>query len=96
MHSTETFIIGRPGDRGEYDNLRAFLLADAIPATSYGAGGNPIFKDGTSIDMSTKCKNVPDTAEWPRKRGEWWHSDLKDVAYFFVEPLYKMILEKTR
>ena len=32
-------------------------------------------------------------AEWPRDEKEWCHSDLKNVAYYYVSKLYEDLLK---
>jgi len=36
-----------------------------------------------------ECKR---TDAWPRNEGEWRHSDIKNVAYFYLSELYRRIV----
>ena len=77
MHSTNLYTIV---DAGRRSQLHAKFLADAIPATSFAAGANPIQNGAVSGNINyMACEAVG----WPRDELEWWHSDIKDVAYFF-------------
>ena len=74
-------------------NLRAKFLGDAIPATSFAAGRNPItiFGDGGNMNF-VECKK---SNAWPRNGGEWLHSDIKNVAYFYLSELYRRIVNSS-
>ena len=71
--------------------LRAQLLADAIPAESFAAGANAI--SGMSGNYNYQgADNTPNG--WPRKNGDvavWEHSDIKNVAYYYVHVLFEKI-----
>ena len=85
MHSTNLFVIADADYRSQ---LRAKFLADAIPATSFAAGANPIQNDAVSGNINYEtCK----TTSWPRPERKWWHSDIKNVAYFFTWQLFHRI-----
>ena len=30
---------------------------------------------------------------WPRKNGKWFHSDIKNIAYYFVSRFYDSIVK---
>jgi hypothetical protein len=64
-----------------YD-VRADILAEAIPAYSFAAGSNPI---GDFQDRNQNMVNMKtDEAGWPThsKHGSnWLHSDIRDVGY---------------
>ena len=63
-------------------NLRAKFLGDAIPATSFASGRNVIATFGNDGNINfAECKR---TDAWPRNEGEWMHSDIKNVAYFYI------------
>ena len=78
MHSTNLFTIA---DETYRKNLRAKFLGDAIPARSFAAGANPI---GNSIleDYDYWGQSRPNG--WPRDLSKWLHSDIRNVAYFYV------------
>ena len=81
--------------------LRARFLSDAIPATSRAAGANA-FDDGIlagNIQMDSADRNgcMSNVDKWPKIRKDknddvtvykWYHSDFKNLAYFFVHRLF--------
>jgi hypothetical protein len=79
--------------------VRAQLLADAIPALSNPAGGNPI----TSWDTNPTIQRNHDMHGmrngWPQermkpndaKRDRWLHSDIKNIAFPFVYGVFEQI-----
>jgi len=81
--------------------VRDWLLAEAFPATtlSMGANNNSLLRiDGQNVDMSGDsskgddkcCKTSEDS--WPDDRkGEWKHSDYKDISYQHTFEFYKKI-----
>ena len=87
MHSTNLFTIA---DETYRKNLRAKFLGDAIPATSFASGRNAISIWGNGRNLNfAECKR---SDAWPRNEGEWRHSDIRDVAYFFLAELYRRIV----
>ncbi len=88
MHSTNLFTIANSDYRAQ---LRSKFLGDAIPATSFSAGAN-------SVSTNVVCGNINyrdcQSGEWPRVELEWWHSDIKDMAYFFVFRVFEKIKEE--
>lgn len=80
---------------------RAKLLAEAIPAMSYAAGRNPSRKfptlSGRSQDMNNEITNdgIVYRSGWPTERNNrrWRHGDFREVAYLFVNPLYRKIVD---
>ena len=86
MHSTNLFVVADAGYRSQ---LRAKFLADAIPATSFAAGANPILRNAVSGNINyANCKSGP----WPINGDKWRHSDIKDVAYFFNWMFFSRII----
>jgi hypothetical protein len=81
--------------------VRDWLLAEAFPATTLpmGANRNNVFQDveNQNIDMSRDRDNgCCKTSEglWPDDRkGEWKHSDYKDISYQHVYEFYGKIKE---
>jgi len=57
------------------------VMGDGIPATSFAAGANPI---GNAIleDYNYQGRLRPNG--WPRNQANWMHSDIKNVAYFYI------------
>ena len=86
MRSTNLFYVADADYRAM---LRAKFLGDAIPATSFAAGANPILNGtvGGNIDYET-CKD----GVWPRRGRVWEHSDIKNVAYRFNWRLFQRII----
>ena len=95
MHSTNLFEVA---DAAYRDSLRAKFLGDAIPATSFAAGANAI--DG-QLDNYNMQNHTPN--DWPEelmaevddgtKVKVWKHSDIKNVAYYYVYLLFNKLLE---
>ena len=69
--------------------VRSRILADGIPATSFAAGANPLAVDvvAGNIDYAT-CR----PGDWPRDKGRWLHSDIKNVAFFFNHLFFKKLV----
>lgn len=81
--------------------VRGAHLAQGIPALTPAAGRIVFGEDlgfERMIDMNdTEVTGVPRPNRWPTGRtyGEsWCHSDIKDVAYFYVFKFYEKIIEK--
>ena len=89
MHDVALFRV--PG-AGASARLRARLLAAAIPAESFATGANRLSREAGIANMQLDgLANASGT--WPSARTswrlrEWRHSDMKNIAYFFVHPLY--------
>ena len=69
--------------------LRAKMLGDAIPAESFAAGRNMIGGVSGNYNYQSATPNG-----WPRKSGDvavWEHSDIKNVAYYYVHVLFEKI-----
>ena len=71
--------------------IRSRILADGIPAISFAAGANALGGDAIigNIDYAT-CKS----GEWPRARGRWLHSDIKNVAFRFVHEFFEKLVNE--
>ena len=67
--------------------LRAKLLGSAIPATSFAAGANAL-REITSINYTAH-----EGKKWPRRNSYWYHSDLKNVAFFFNKSFFDEIVK---
>jgi len=72
-----------------------FHLAQGIPALSPPTGRTNLDDYGVqSFDMNS-ADYMANT--WPRSTGElgnrFLHSDIKNVAYFFVHPVFRKIVE---
>ena len=81
--------------------LRARFLSDAIPATSRAAGANYINAFGITrnvqMDTTSDAGCMSNVDKWPKDRKDendnvtvykWYHSDFKNLAYFFVHRLF--------
>ena len=93
MHSTNLFTIA---DQSYRAALRAKFLGDAIPATSFAAGRNPITLWGTQRNVNYQSF-VRENA-WPSARISsgtkvWEHSDLKNIAYIFIHQVFGTFLK---
>ena len=71
--------------------VRDRILADGIPAQTFAAGANPVgvFGDAGNYNYQSATPNG-----WPRKNGDvavWEHSDIKNVAYYYVHVLFEKI-----
>ncbi|MGE9269427.1 MAG: hypothetical protein ACQKBU_01380, partial [Verrucomicrobiales bacterium] len=73
---------------------RAKLMAEAIPSKSFAAGANQVsgFGLGNNYDMNT---NGNLRNGWPSQRDDqrWLHSDLKNISYNHVEPLFNELID---
>lgn len=86
MHSTNLFYIA---DVDESAMLRAKLLGDAIPATSFAAGANSVSTNAVTGNISyANCQS----GKWPRRARKWEHSDIKNIAFFFCWKLFNRIV----
>ena len=59
-------------------------------------GGNAVLEDGDkNIDMND---GIPRPNGWGRGHpvfeDSWLHSDMKDMAYFYVYKLYEQLIQK--
>jgi pimeloyl-ACP methyl ester carboxylesterase len=72
------------------DELRAKMLGDAIPAESFAAGANMTGGVGKNHNLHDDMEKT-----WPKVKGGktsvWEHSDIKNVAYFYLHKLFKKI-----
>lgn len=68
--------------------LRAKMLGDAIPAESFAAGRNETRGVSGNYDMQSELPNG-----WPRPDGDWQHSDVKNVSYYYVHKLFERLLK---
>ena len=70
--------------------IRARILADGIPATSFAAGANPLGNGSVSGNINYATRK---SGEWPRKDGSWRHSDIKNIAFRFNWKFFKKLVE---
>lgn len=76
-------------------------LAKHVPAISSPVGRRAVWNDnGKSINMNLNSENggIARPRKWGRIHpifgSAWLHSDMKDMAYFYVYKLYEQIIEK--
>jgi hypothetical protein len=65
------------------------MLGDAIPAESFAAGANETGGVENNYNMQIDTPNG-----WPREDFEWLHSDIKNMAYYYIYPAFDKILQK--
>jgi len=78
-----------------------YALGKYVPAVSSPVGGNAVWNTpGKSVNMNLDSDNggVPRPNNWgrpPQKGAQpWLHSDMKDMAFFYVYKLYEQIIQK--
>ncbi|MBQ6007344.1 MAG: hypothetical protein IJL17_02315 [Kiritimatiellae bacterium] len=81
--------------------VRGAHLALGIPALTPAAGRVKFqgWDAMTNFDLNSKDVNlgIPRPNAWPNRsnyQGQWCHSDLRDVAYFYVFKFYDKAIEK--
>ncbi len=69
--------------------IRATVLGAAIPATSRATGRN-VLRVARNFDMQSLQTG------WPSERDndDWFHSDLKDIAFPFNHQLHETIVQR--
>ena len=78
-----------------------FALAEYVPAVSSPVGGRPVLAvPGRDIDLNldSSDQGMPRPNGWGRNDDvyldKWFHSDMKDMAYFYVYPLYDELVNE--
>ena len=67
-----------------------YALAKCVPAISSPVGGNVILGNKQDFNLNDgKYRRG-----WGRDKLFWQHSDMKDMAYFYVFPLYDELVTK--
>lgn len=77
--------------------VKATLLAEALPAITRAMGCNPLASfQGRNTDLMTLRNGWPESRPQPQGQTEkpWLHSDFKDVAYRYVYPFYRDMIQK--
>ena len=73
------------------------LLAGAIPALSGPMGTTPTLTANRRFDMNTSAYKA-DGGVWGRDHDDygkrWLHSDIKNMAYFYVYKLFEKLVEE--
>ena len=78
-----------------------FALAEYVPAISSPVGGHPVLAvPGRDIDLNLNSSDqgIPRPNGWGRHDDvyleNWFHSDMKDMAFFYVYPLFDELRTK--
>lgn len=75
--------------------LRARMLGDAIPAESFATGANET--GGLAGNYNVHAAMADD---WPKSDDNdnviWEHSDVKNVAYYYLYQFFEKVLRETR
>ena len=73
-------------------------LSKYVPAVSSAVGGRAVLATQRNNVNMNDVNGVPRPNGWgrPAEKGEypWKHSDMKDVAYFYVYKLYEDLIQK--
>ena len=74
--------------------VRDRILADGIPALTFAAGPTAVDVFGDEGNYNYQGQQIDG---WPRKdrRGNslWYHSDIKDVSFFFTYPFFIRVVK---
>lgn len=87
-------------DRDMSQDDRWLALAKYVPAVSHPVGGNAIAAIRENIDMNLDSDRGGITRPngWGRSpvrnQTPWLHSDMKDMAFFYVYKLYEQLIQK--
>ena len=79
--------------------LRNELLAKGIPALSPAAGKTFLSPLTSSRNFNMNTDFKPEGGTWPRDNNHlykqrWLHSDLKNLAYFYVHKLFDQLVQE--
>lgn len=75
-------------------------LAKCVPAVSSAIGGREVGAVVDNVDMNKDSADggVPRPNRWGRpavkNQTPWLHSDMKDMAFFYVYKLYEQLVQK--
>ena len=89
-------VDGAPVTTSDPDNLAP---AKHVPALSSPMGGNAVLEsEDHSINMNDGAHGIPRPNGWGRTHpvfaDSWLHSDMKDMAFFYVYKLYEQLVQK--
>ena len=73
-----------------------------VPAASSPVGGRNVgnvIDENVDMNVDSAINGVPRLNEWGRDENHmyglnWQHSDMKDMAYFYVYKLYEQLVQK--
>ena len=93
LHSTNSVA-----SMAQINTVRARILGDGIPATSFAAGANQI---GERARITQKSYHLYAAGGWPRGYDDhnnpiWKHSDIKKVAFFYLSGFFKSIVNEEK
>lgn len=75
-------------------------LAKYVTAVSHPIGGNPVslIRNNVNMNLNSDDGGVPRPNEWARPSENdgvpWKHSDMKDVAYYYVYKLFEQLIQE--
>jgi hypothetical protein len=78
-------------DLASENDVQWHMLAEAIPALSYGTGANEVTGMQENLDLESFTNT-----NWPsslRGHSEWWHSDYQNVSLNYVIPVFNRMIE---
>jgi len=87
-------------NRDATTNEVSLALGKYIPAVSSPMGGNSVFEgEDRNVDMNQSSESgVLRPNGWGRapkdNKTPWLHSDMKDMAYYYIYTLYEQLIEK--
>mgnify|MGYP003330580516 CR=1 FL=1 len=74
------------------------VLGDGIPATSFAAGANETGGVADNYNYNSYMANVESWPRFSRENGVkqllWHHSDIKNIAYYFVYPFFEQLVSE--
>lgn len=77
-------------DRNASLDDQRLALAKYVPAVSGAVGGRAVLGNGEDHDLnSSEYRNG-----WGSGSPDWHHSDMKDMAYFYVYKLFGQLIQK--
>ena len=79
-------------DGGASQDNQWLALAKYVPAVSSPVGGRAVNFGNTIENHDLNDDDYRDG--WGRGSSDWQHSDMKDMAYFYVYKLYEQLVEK--
>ena len=72
-------------------------VAKYVPALSSPVGGRAVARnvgENVNMNLDEAIGGVPRPNGWGRGSPDWHHSDMKDMAYFYVYKLYEQLIQK--
>ena len=69
-------------------------LAKYVPAVSSAVGGMEVLGDNEDHDLNSSEYRNGWGRQAVRNQTPWLHSDMKDMAFFYVYKLYEQLIQK--